>query len=74
MNMEINSKNLHLLLPGKVTGVAKLYAEDHSCSILEAMRRFYSTKLYKNLAIETTKLWHLGIVGLYEMWIEEEKD
>ena len=57
MNMKISSKNLHLLLPSKVTGVAKLYAEDHSCSILEAMRRFYATKLYKNLAIEATKLF-----------------
>ena len=73
MNLEINQGNLHLLIPCKVTNVSKIYAEEHSCSILEAMRLFYTSNLYKKLSDEGTKLWHLGAVALYEMWMEEKQ-
>ena len=66
MNLEITQANLHLLLPGKVTALASFYAEDHNCTMLEAIRYIYSTPLYKQLSIESTKLWHQGTVTLYE--------
>lgn len=68
MNLEINDTNLHLLLPGKITSVSSIYAEENNCSILEAIRKFYATDIYKQLQNEQTKLWHLGPVALYEMW------
>lgn len=70
MNLEINQSNIHLLLPAKVAGVSRLYAEDHGCSILESMRLFYASEVYRQLAEEKTKLWNLGVVALYEMWQE----
>ncbi len=66
MYLEITQANLHLLLPGKVTALARFYAEDHNCTMLEAIRYIYSTPLYKQLSIESTKLWHQGTVTLYE--------
>ena len=67
MNLNITQDNLHLLLPGKVTTLARFYAEDHNCTMLEAIRYIYSTPLYKQLSDESTKLWHLGAVTLYSM-------
>lgn len=65
MNLNITQENLHLLLPGKVTALARFYAEDHRCSMLDAMRYIYTTSLYQRLSDESTKLWHLGVVDLY---------
>lgn len=67
MNLDITQSNLHLLLPGKVTALARFYAEDHRCSMLEAVRYIYTTPLYRQLSDESTKLWHLGAVTLYGM-------
>ena len=67
MNLDITQSSLHLLLPGKVTALARFYAEDHRCSMLEAVRYIYTTPLYRQLSDESTKLWHLGAVTLYGM-------
>lgn len=70
MNLEITDKNLHLLLPGKAVAVSAIYAEEHHCSMMEAMRMFYASDVYKMLQSEETKFWHLGAVALYEIWQE----
>lgn len=67
MNLNISQSNLHLLLPGKVTALARFYAEDHQCTLFEAVRYIYTTPLYQRLSDESTKLWHLGAVTLYGM-------
>ena len=33
---------------------------------MEAIRKVYSSELYPRLADESSKLWHLGPVALYE--------
>lgn len=63
---DITNDNLYLLLPGIVAGLARIYAEDNGCNELEAIRRIYESPLYQRLADESTKLWHLGPVALYE--------
>ena len=45
-----------------------MYADDHKCSIMEAMMLFYASDTYRELQDEKTKLWHLGPVALYEIW------
>lgn len=65
MNLEITQDNLYLLLPGKMTALAQFYAEDHGCSMLDALRKVYSSSLYKEMATESTKLWHYGATDLY---------
>lgn len=71
MNLEITQENLYLILPGKVSRVAQIYAHEHHVTIIEAMRRFYRSKTYKLLADESTKYWHYGPVALYQEWMEE---
>ena len=66
MNLKVTQENLHLFLPGKIAGVARIYAEEHGCSINEAIKKVYSSQLYSKLAVESTKYWTYGAVALYE--------
>ena len=68
---EVNQDNIYLLLPGIVAGVARIYAEENGCSKMEALRKVYSSELYSRLADESTKLWHLGPVALYEEMLNQ---
>lgn len=67
---EINDSNVHLLIPGKAAHFARIYTEQHGGTMLEALRAFYSSKMYSELEDESTKLWYLGPVALYEEFEE----
>ena len=66
MNLNITQQNLYLLLPSKMSWLATMLAEDKGISIVEAMTMLYTSSFYARLADESTKLWHLGPVALYE--------
>ncbi len=66
MNLDINQGNLYLLLPSKVAWLADMLSEDKNISIVEAMKAIYSSDTYKRLENESTKLWHLGPVAIYQ--------
>lgn len=66
MNLTITQQNVHLLLPSKLSWMATMLAEDKGISIVEAMKRLYSSDLYAKLENESTKAWQLGPVALYE--------
>ena len=68
---QITSQNLYLLLPGKVSNMAVMYAEDFGLSITEALNRIYQSSTYRQLEDEETKLWHYGPVALYQMFLEQ---
>ena len=71
---EINQNNLYLLLPSKISWLATMLAEERNISVLSAIKKIYSSKLYKKLQNESTKMWHLGPVALYEELTEELKN
>ena len=66
MNLEINQNNLYLLLPSKVAWMAEWLSEDKNISIVEAIKMIYASDMYKRLENESTKMWHLGPVALYQ--------
>ena len=66
MDLNITQQNLYLLLPSKMSWLANMLAEDKGISIVEAMKMLYTSSFYARLANESTKLWHLGPVALYE--------
>ena len=68
--MSITQQNLYQLLPSKMSWLATMLAEDRGISIVEAMTILYSSSFYARLADESTKLWHLGPVALYEEFQE----
>ena len=65
-NLEVTQKNVHLLIPSKLSWMANMLAEDKGISIVEAMKMLYSSEVYARLEKESTKAWHLGPVALYE--------
>lgn len=69
-DLKITSKNLYLLLPGKVSKMAVMYASDFGLTITEALKRIYQSSTYRQLEDEETKLWHYGPVALYQMFLE----
>lgn len=71
MIQEITQDNLYLLLPSKVSWLANMLADDRKIPILDAIKQIYASKLYKKLQDESTKMWHLGPVALYEELQEE---
>jgi len=70
MLKSITTENLFLLLPGKVTQMALLYAKKFNVEILDAIKAIYRSNTYKDLEREETKLWHLGPVALMEYMAE----
>lgn len=67
---KITSENLYLLLPGKVSRMAVMYATDFRVPITEALNRIYQSDTYRQLEDEENKLWHYGPVALYQMFLE----
>lgn len=61
----ITQDNLYLLLPSKVSWLAEMLSEDKNISVVDAIRKIYSSDLYRRLEIEKNKLWHAGPVELY---------
>lgn len=70
MTRTITSDNLYLILPGKVTQMALLYAKKFNVNIMDAIKAIYRSNTYKELEHEETKLWHFGPVALMEYMAE----
>lgn len=66
MNLDITQDNLYLLLPSQVSLMTEMLCDDTGMSVVEAMKRIYASKTYRQLEQEETKMWHLGPVALYE--------
>ena len=63
---EVNQKNLHLLIPSKVSYLASMLVEYKGFSAIDAVKKIYSLQLYKRLKIESTKTWYLVPAALYK--------
>ena len=74
MNLTINQNNLYLLLPSKMSWLASMLADERNVSVVDAIKKLYSSNLYKKLENESTKTWHLGPVALYEEFMEEQSE
>ena len=66
MNLYVNQSNLYLLLPSKVAWLTDMLMEDKNISLVDAIEKIYLLETYRQLEIETTKMWHLGPVALYQ--------
>ena len=68
---EVNQENLYLFLPSKVSALASMLVEYKGMTIVDAIRKIYASALYRKLQDESSKMWYLGPVALYEE-LEEE--
>lgn len=73
-NLTINQSNLYLLLPSKMSWLANMLADDEKISVVDAIKKLYSSDMYKRLENESTKAWHYGPVALYEEYCFSEQN
>ena len=64
---------LKVMLECIVPRLIKNIMEDMDMAEQEAFTALYSSKLYEQLARESTKLWHLSVPMLYAMFREEQQ-
>ncbi len=64
--IDINQENLYLLIPSKVAWLTEMLTEDKGIGIVEAIMEIYSSDTYRRLEDESTKMWHLGPVAIYQ--------
>ena len=56
--MQVTQKNLYNLIPPKVAKITTMLRNDRNMAVKQALLTFYSSKAYKLLEREETKLWH----------------
>jgi len=53
--------------------LVRMIVEKHAMTEKEALTQLYSSELYRQLEREETKLWHLSVPTLYDLWLEEKE-
>ena len=72
---EITQKNVHLFISFKVSKISVQIAKNENLPIAKAVAKFYRSNTAKLLEDESSKLWHDGWVGIYDLYkIENEKE
>ncbi len=56
-----------------VSRLVQVIAKEMDLSDKEALNLLYSSKLYEKLEHEETKVWHLSVPTLYDLFVEEQK-
>ena len=69
----MSEKGIKGMLELIVPRLLRMIMEKQSLTEKEALTRLYASELYRQLEREETKLWHLSIPALYEMWLEEKE-
>jgi hypothetical protein len=71
--MMMNKNEFDLLIEIKIRELISLTLDKEQLSFESALQYLYESKLYASLIDETTKLWHLSTVKLFEMLQAEKR-
>ena len=69
----MSEKGIKGMLELIVPRLLRMIMEKQSLTEKEALTQLYASDLYRQLEREETKLLHLSIPTLYEMWLEEKE-
>lgn len=69
----MEEKKFEAMLILIVPQVIHLITENYPWNEVDAADRFYSSKVYAELEIEDTKLWHFSPLTLFNMFDDEQK-
>lgn len=72
MNLNVTQNNLYLFLPSKISWIADMLVTNKNMSVVDAIKKIYSSETYSQMENEDTKLWHLGPVALYHDLLQED--
>ncbi len=56
-----------------VPSLVRMIMEKQDMTEKDALTEFYASELYRQLEREETKLWHLSVPTLYDLWLEERE-
>ena len=65
--------NIKAMLEFIIPRLIRMMMEKQSLTEKEALTQLYSSKLYRQLEREDTKLRHLSVSTLYDLWVEEKE-
>jgi hypothetical protein len=70
----MTSEKLSALLSILNPSIVQLIIENRKTTNIDAVNLFYNSELYEMLENESSKLWHLSPLTLYELLEEELKN
>ena len=63
--MQVTQNNLYNLIPPKVAKITTMLRNARNMAVKQALLTFYSSKAYKLLEREETKLWHASPAQIF---------
>lgn len=69
----MSDNGIRAMLEFIVPRLVRLIMDKQNMSEDEAIKELYSSTLYSRLEEEKTKLWHLSVLTLYDLWLEEKE-
>jgi hypothetical protein len=69
----MSETSIKAMLEFIIPRLIRMLMEKHSMTEKEALIQLYSSELYRQLEREDTKLWHLSVLTLYDLWLEEKE-
>ena len=67
--MQVTQKNLYNLIPPKAAKITTMLRKDRNMAVKQALLTFYSSKAYKLLEREETKLWHASPEQIFAKYL-----
>ena len=67
--MQVTQKNLYNLIPPKAAKITTMLRKDRNMAVKQALLTFYSSKAYKLLEREETKLWHASPAQIFAEYL-----
>lgn len=68
----MNEVSIKAMLELIVPRLAQKIIETQNITEKEALIALYASELYRQLEREETKLWHLSVPTLFDLWVEEK--
>ncbi len=69
----MNEVSIKAMLELIVPRLVKRIIETQNITEKEALTALYASELYRQLEREETKLWHLSVPTLFDLWLEERE-
>ena len=66
--------NVNAMLEFIIPRLVWLIAKKQDILEKEALTLLYRSELYSQMEREETKLWHLSVPTLYELWLQEQQE
>ena len=63
--MQVTQKNLYNLIPPKVAKITTMLRNDRNMAVKQALLTFYTSRAYRLLELEETKLWHASPAQIF---------